>query len=294
MTRILPLLLCLSAFISPAQEKIQRHSDLAYIEGLPATDTLRRLNLVIPQDVVNPPLLIWIGGGAWSYVDRNVEMELAQMLAGEGIAVASVGHRLSPATWRNPALSTGVEHPAHMQDIARAVQWLVANNDKYDFDANNIFIGGYSSGAHLAALLTMDKTYLEAVNLEQETIRGVIPISGTFDIQHYYDILRDSSRPELAELHVEAVFGNDHTRYADASPISFLDEVKAPMLLMSDSALYTYTRYFEDKIRESRYRNVEVIYAYAYSHAGLWRNMSREKDSPYRKAIINFIDAHRQ
>jgi len=60
-------------------------------------DSLQMLNLLVPDTQKSAPLLLWIGGGAWSYVDRNMEMNFAENLAAQGIAVASVGHRLSPA-----------------------------------------------------------------------------------------------------------------------------------------------------------------------------------------------------
>ncbi len=96
-------------------------SDLLYAdETSPEDDSLQRLNLALPKGKAKVPLLIWIGGGAWSYVDRNLEMDLAKQLAQAGIAVASVGHRLSPAVWRDSSLTTGIQHPDHAKDIASA------------------------------------------------------------------------------------------------------------------------------------------------------------------------------
>ena len=109
-------------------------NNLQYYSGVDS-DTLQKLNLVIPKGVHNPSLLIWIGGGAWSYVDRQVEMDLAKKLAAKGIAVASVGHRLSPATWKDPALDSGVQHPAHITDLSRAIKYLLHNAESYGYSS---------------------------------------------------------------------------------------------------------------------------------------------------------------
>src|SRR5688572_11040411 len=75
-------------------------SAVQYYTGDDVDTANHKLNIVIPKEVEQPPLLIWIGGGAWSYVNRNIEMDLARKVPKKGIAVASVSHRLSPATWK--------------------------------------------------------------------------------------------------------------------------------------------------------------------------------------------------
>jgi hypothetical protein len=272
------------------QYTINEIPDLLYVkEGSVQCDSLQRLNLVLPQDLNNHPLLIWIGGGAWSYGDRNVEMDLARNLSKRGIGVASVGHRLSPAVWRDSSLHTGIQHPKHMEDVATAVKWIYENAPNYGYDTSKLFIGGFSSGAHLAALAVMDSTYLLRHGLSPHIFKGVIPISGTYDLPNYRHTLKNGSRPELAELHVDAVFGGAPQDLVDASPIHYLENLSVPMLLMCDNDLYNYTRLFEDRIRETNFRNVRVVYAYNRSHGGLWRDISRASHSTYRNVIISFV-----
>jgi len=252
-------------------------------------DSLQRLNLVIPAGEPETPLLIWIGGGAWSYTDRAVEMEFARRMAENGIAVASIGHRLSPATWRNPAWTTGVQHPAHIEDLAHAVRWLYDHADEYGYDRDNLFIGGYSSGAHLATLLCLDPTYLGEVSLSPNIFKGILPFSGAFDISGYHQGFIDRGQPEMAEAHVEAVFGDNPAAWKQASPVNYLDNLKTPMLILCDNNLYAYTRLFEDRLRATSFRKIQVMYAYDLSHAGLWRELSNKKSSIYRQATVAFI-----
>ncbi|MGI9543633.1 MAG: alpha/beta hydrolase fold domain-containing protein, partial [Cyclobacteriaceae bacterium] len=229
--------------------------DLSYLQESKVThDTLQRLNLVIPENKKDFPLFIWIGGGAWSYVDRHKEMDLARQFAKEGIAVATIGHRLSTATWKDPTLNVGIKHPKHIEDVASAFSWLYNNAAEYGYDKNQIFIGGYSSGAHLAALLSLDDRYLNEHSLDKECIKGVIPVAGAYDISDYHKAFLNGSRKELAKLHVQAVFGDSEADFAHASPTEYLDRMKVPMLLICESNTHNYTQILEDKILKTGFK----------------------------------------
>lgn len=267
--------------------------DINYLEER-SVDTIQKLNLVTPDGIKNYPLLVWIGGGAWSYVDRNVEIDLSKRFAESGIAVASVGHRLSAATWRDSTMNTGIQHPEHMKDIAAAVKWLYQNAAEHGYDKEKIFIGGFSSGAHLAALISLDDSYLKDVGLSRKVIKGMIPISGTYDIENYHEVFATGDRPELAKSHVEAVFGDTKEAFINASPTTYLNNLGIPMLLISDNAIDRYTRLFEKRLREMDFKNYQIIYVDELNHGALWKNISFEASSSYRTAIIEFIEANSQ
>jgi len=254
-----------------------------------SVDTIQKLNLVIPDGIEDYPLLIWIGGGAWSYADRNVEMDLAEKFAEEGIAVASIGHRLSPAIWRDSTLNKGIRHPEHVKDIAASFKWLFEHADRHGYDKDKIFIGGFSSGAHLAALIGLDGTYLKEVGLSTDVIKGMIPISGAFDIMNYHAVFKNGNNPELAKLHVEAVFGDTKEDFMNASPTSYLENLGIPMLLIADNAIDRYTRLFEKRLKKTDFKAYEVIYVPDLNHSELWRNISLDGSSVYRASIIEFI-----
>jgi len=263
--------------------------DLSYFQGEGEADDNQKLNLVLPKGVKDAPLLIWIGGGAWSYVDRNMEMDLARKVANEGIAVASVGHRLSSAVWKDPSLNTGVKHPAHVEDVAMAVKWLLDKADEYGYSQEQIIIGGFSSGAHLASLLSMDPQYLKNWKLDTDLFKGLVPIGGTYDVPDYYRAFNESeTQSHLAEEHVQAVFGESQEGFLQASPTSYMQNLKTPMLLMSDTNTANYCRIFEQAIQESGFDEVEVHYA-ELGHGALWRNMSYDEESSYRDLLIAFI-----
>ena len=287
---ILLVLLCSTAVI--AQSQMIEHPDLAY---LPAdkveVDSLQRLNLVMPEGVNNPPLFVWIGGGAWSVVNRHQEMALARNIARDGIAVASIGHRLSSAVWIDPKLDHGVQYPAHVEDLAAAIKWLYDNADEYGYDRNRLFVGGFSSGAHLTAMVALDPQFLGAHDLSTDIIKGLVPVSGGYDIPHYRQVLADSEAPHLAEQHVDAVFGATKEEWDFASPTQYLDNLQAPWLLIGDNDVHVYNTFFETYLREnSDFRDIEIIYVYSMSHGDLWRDISNNENSVHRDRIVRFIN----
>ena len=266
-------------------------SNISYMEKSKVeVDSLQRLNLVLPDKVKDSPILIWIGGGAWSYVNRNMEMDLGRRFAKEGISFASVGHRLSAATWKIPTQTTGVIHPAHIKDLALAFKWIYDHASTYGYSKDKIFVGGFSSGAHLAALLAMDKKYLEELGLSLNNIKAIIPIAGAYDIVDYNNyFLNSEESSSLAETHVKAVFGDTEKAMHDASPTSYVEGLKVPMLLISENSTYRYTKIFEDKLRATDHRNFQVLHINSMGHGELWRNLSFDDNSIYRTYVINFI-----
>ncbi|MEO0585579.1 MAG: alpha/beta hydrolase [Bacteroidota bacterium] len=286
-------MICMAAGHAQDTLTYEVFKDLAYRPAEEITvDSLQRLNLVIPQGIDNPPLLLWIGGGAWSFVNRHQEMDLAKQFAKRGIAVASVGHLLSKGEFNDARHATGVTHPAHIQDVAAAFHWLRNQANAYGYDANNIFVSGFSSGAHLAALLAMDEKYLKKYKLTNEDIRAVIPVAGTYEIKAYYDVFANHERKnvrEMARTHVMDVFGDDIEAFAEASPATYLDNLDIPMLLISEGGLFEYTQLFEKMIWESEYRDCQILHVLDKSHGGLWQDMSFAENSQARNAMIDFI-----
>lgn len=265
-------------------------NNIQYVQGKNVkNESLQRLNLIIPKNEIKPALLLWVGGGAWAFVDRHREMNFAKRIAHNGIAVASVGHRLSSAVFQDTLKTEGIKHPEHIKDIANAFCWLYENADKYGYDRNKIYVGGFSSGAHLSALLSLDNRHLNNVGLDKSNIKGVIPISGTYDILDYKEAFANGSRPQLVEQHVHAVFGETTASQVDASPITYIDDISVPMLLISDANMIGYTNVFEEKILDTEFDKVDFLYIRNMNHRELYDELENNHQSKYRDFIIDFI-----
>ncbi len=123
-------------------ENITAHRDLEY--AVEDGESLQ-LDLYLPKDAKNPPLIVWIHGGGWRNGDKaNVNPAILR-LSGEGYAVASINYRLKDLSI----------HPKNIHDCKGAVRWLRAQAETYGYDSARIAVGGSSAGGHLSLLLGM-------------------------------------------------------------------------------------------------------------------------------------------
>lgn len=93
------------------------------------------------------PVVLMVHGGGWSGRDRADMNSTAQKLVKQGYAVFNVSYRFAPQ----------FIYPAQIQDLQLALLWLQNNAIQYQLDLNRINAWGYSSGAHLVALLASVK-----------------------------------------------------------------------------------------------------------------------------------------
>ena len=199
-------------------------SDLAYGEGRRTADAQRRLDLYLPRrGQVAPPLFVYIHGGAWVSGDKGQYGPVGGLLREQGIAVAIINYRLSDGS------ADGVRHPAHAQDAAQAVAFLRKRAAQYGYDANRIFVGGHSAGAHISALLAFDPSLLAAVGEKPDALRGFVGLEGIYDLG---ELVRRF--PGYRVDFLQAAFGSDESSWQKASPINLLSPsaVKRPWLLI--------------------------------------------------------------
>lgn len=263
-------------------------NDISYYIEESSQPDKTRLNIVIPTNVNKPPVLLWIGQGAWSYVNRNNEMEICRNFAKNGICAISVGHRLSPALIWEPFNKEGIKHPEHVKDIATAFKWVFDNADNFGYSKENIFVGGYSSGAHLATLLAMDNRYLKEIGLSNKMIKAIIPIGGGYDIPHYKeDLISDDT--SYLNNHINPVFGETLKEQLDASPITYIDSLITPIMMISEKSTYKYSIVFENLLIKKNIEDFQVINVHNKTHAELWKEMGNDENNLYISLIAKFI-----
>lgn len=193
--------------------------DVPYFSGQGADPRLHTLDLYLPQSESKFPLVLFVHGGAWRGGDKSQEgrVNFVNLFTSRGWGVASVNYRLSPA----------VQHPAHLEDVARAFAWVYKNAGDYRIDPDEIFLAGHSAGGHLVSLLALDPKYLSQHGLSPENIKGVMTISGLYDVANSYD-LGVSPYPR------EQAFGRDAEGQRDASPalqVATADTSTPPFLI---------------------------------------------------------------
>jgi acetyl esterase/lipase len=165
----------------PVSASVDVQAGISYSDGAPADAEKHRLDLYLPHDKKNFPVLVFVHGGSWRSGDRSLYKALGERFARAGIGVAIPSYRLMP---QNP-------HPAQIEDVAAAFDWVYRNIAQQGGDASHIYLSGHSSGAHLAALLALDEKYLKKFDLSHTAIRGVIAMSGVYDVDKLDTFLAD-------------------------------------------------------------------------------------------------------
>lgn len=177
-------------------------------------DPLQALDVYAPAGRGPFPILAFLHGGGWRIGDKSnpaAGAEKAAVFTPRGFVYASLNYRLSPA----------VRHPAHVEDVAAGLAWLIANAQRFGGDPRRLFLMGHSAGAHLAALAAIDKRRLGAHGLGLSALKGVILLDGAgYDVAPQVQGLQGG--PTFTREMYEDAFGTDPAGWADASPVTHI------------------------------------------------------------------------
>jgi len=175
--------------------------DIVYTEaGWPQT---LRADLYLPRRAGLVPVVLTIHGGGWANRERADMGDISQQLAEHGYAVLNVDYRFAPR----------YTFPAQLDDLHQALRWIVANAERYRFDLDRINAWGYSSGAHLAALLgSFDRSAAAPAVRELPRLRAVIAGGIPADLRKYDD-------SPVVERFLGGKADQIPQRYAEASPV---------------------------------------------------------------------------
>jgi acetyl esterase/lipase len=146
-SKLLPVgALWLLAAPALAQTASSVQADIPYAASAGGETLL--LDLYLPA-AANPPLVVWIHGGAWEAGNKSA-MPLAPFIE-RGFAVASLD--FSPAS--------KARFPGQVHEIKAGIRFLRGQAQRYGYDARRIAIAGASSGAHLAAVVGTSNGHAE-------------------------------------------------------------------------------------------------------------------------------------
>jgi acetyl esterase/lipase len=115
-----------------------------------------------------------------------------------------------------------VTYADQANDIAAALKWLSNHVEEFGGRPEGFILLGYSSGAHLSALVALDNRYLSNQGLDGSWVKGVISV----DV-HSYDIPAALIEMEQSPLKknislMTSLFGGSRSEQNAASPIAYL------------------------------------------------------------------------
>ncbi len=153
------------------------------------------------------PLVIYVHGGGWVGGNKGGGRRIALALNAAGYTVASIGYRLVPQS----------DVAGAMQDLAQATAYLQAHALQLGIVPAHFAVMGHSSGAHMAALLGTDQSYLRRAGVDPAKLAVVITLDGVYDIKTNVTHYPSSTRTE--------VFGMDPQDWARYSPIDHIADM---------------------------------------------------------------------
>jgi acetyl esterase/lipase len=163
------LLFLMLALSSQAQQLYTTQKDISYYTNPVSSkdayiQSQCKLDLYYPTGVKNFATIVWFHGGGLTGGSKEIPKALTE----KGYAVVGVGYRLSPKA----------KAPAYINDAAAAVAWVYQHIAQYGGNNQHIYISGHSAGGYLGMMITIDKKYLEAYQIDANRIAGLIPFSG--------------------------------------------------------------------------------------------------------------------
>lgn len=239
-------------------------NNISYTDGNPADDARHKLDLYLPKGRKDFPVMMFVHGGSWRSGDRSLYRALGIHFAHAGIAVAIPSYRLMP---QNP-------HPAQIEDVAAAFAWTYRNIESRGGDLKHFYLAGHSAGGHLVALLALNPAYLSKYGISQKAIRGVVAMSGVYDVRN---------TPEF-------VYSGDRNQ---ASPLAFASSPSAPSFLLTYcqwdyAGLPKQARDFAAALKKS-FVDVRLLYVPSETHISEIISAVKD-DSPLAHTLLSFFE----
>jgi acetyl esterase/lipase len=273
-----------AALAPPAKAQVVRNLRYAETEGVDAKS--QSLDIYLPDTPGPHPVMVMVHGGGWRLGDkgnRAMWKDKAPHFNHEGWVYISINYRLTNGEGVPP-------HPAHVQDVAKALAWVHNNVKEYRGDPKRIFLMGHSSGAHLAALVSTDESRLAAEGKQLSIIQGTVCLdTAGYDIEKYLGEM-NPGRTAVA-LYTNA-FGTTREGWRDASPRHHVAKKKAipPMLLVHTKGRTEVARLGAEMVAALRLAGVPAtaIHAADKNHAGI-NVCIGQKGDPYTALIMRFL-----
>lgn len=230
-------------FKLPKKMDIQR--DIAYRETDgwdPCLNTLDIYHSCLGGREPRKPVVVFVHGGDWTGGNKlcvhGQGTSMARWFVALGAVFVAINFRLVQSR-----LSPTAGVTDQLDDIAKAMKWVSINIRRYGGDASQITLTGYSSGAHLAALLVCDPTYLKYYRFPVSVIRQVICLDGAhFDIPLAVRFLAEQdlglNHQDLRIRKLENLMGKDEVEQRYLSPACYaLTELAQTRFLLLSAGL---------------------------------------------------------
>lgn len=212
------------------------------------------------------PINVFIHGGAWRAGLARDYGYPAEMHARAGAHFAAIDF--------DNVLGTGGDLLPMAEQVRQAIAWVCRNVEKLGAAADQVYVSGTSSGAHLGAVAaSSDWT---KYGLPERPVRGYALCSGMYDLRG----------PRLSKRSAYVKFTDEMERML--SPQRHIERVNAPIVLLVGSLetpeFQRQGREFADALTRAG-RSAELIYAEGYNHFELAETLGNPY-GPMGRAVL--------
>lgn len=210
------------------------------------------------SDLPNRGLFIFIHGGYWQRNNKEMFAFVAEGLCAAHVNVATIGYTLAPEA----SLSEIVA------EIGFAIEHLLRENHRLGFDVSKIYIGGWSAGGHLSAVLA-----------EQPSVKGFVSISGIFDLE------------PISKCYLNEKLKLSDSEIFDLSPMNrHLDSSKKILLFAGELELPELRRQSQDYTSQlaGSHKNLRHILVANKDHYSILDEL-RLKDGAIAREILDLL-----
>lgn len=206
-----------------------------------------------------------------------------------GYGFVSINYRLSPDLRDNSQLvANRIKFPDHPKDVGAAVAWVHKNIALLGGNPEKLALLGHSAGAHLAALVAMDQSYIQKSdpNWNPKSLRCL----GSYDTEAYDIVVFMSEATGQPRMIYRNAFGADVSMWSLASPISHIKEYGMAVQLAKRGDLGRQAQLDAFKIAlELKKNSVLVINAQPLSHEDVNRKIGIDGELVMTPPIKSFV-----
>jgi arylformamidase len=212
------------------------------------------------------PVFVFIHGGIWLYLDASSAGFAAEMFLDRRAHFVALDFA--------PVNELGGDLGRMADQVRRGIAWVVRNAGSFGGDPSRVFVGGHSSGGHLAAVaLTTDWTEF---GLPADAVKGGLLMSGMYDLEP-----------------VRLSWRSAYIAFTDAmedtmSPQRHLDRINAPVVVSCGTLE---TPEFQRQARdfaaalEAAGKPVELVVGRNYFHQDMWESLGNPYGPNGRAAL---------
>lgn len=217
-------------------------------------------------DAEDAPVFVFIHGGIWLYLNAGMSGFAAEMFLDRGAHFVALD--FSPVNQLDGDLGRMADQ------VRRGIAWVVKNAKNFGGDPHRVYIGGHSSGGHLAAVALI--TDWSEHDLPADAVKGGLVMSGMYDL-------------EPVRLSWRRAYINFTPEMEDSmSPQRHLGRINAPVVLsygtLESPEFIRQAKDFAAALKDAS-KPVDIVVGTDFFHQDMWESLGNPYGPNGRAAL---------